>query len=174
MAKGRWLTQRELRAWRALQLMQMRLDGELARQLAEDAGLSYPDYRVLVTLTDQPEDRMRLFELADVLGWEKSRASHHVARMVQRGLVEKKRCPSDRRGFFVVATERGRREIEAAAPGHAEAVRRLFVDRLRPEQLDQLAKAAEAVLAGLGALGQGDGEAGARRTGARGGPRRGG
>jgi DNA-binding MarR family transcriptional regulator len=129
--------------------MQMRLEGALARQLAADSGLSYPDYVVLVALTDQPEGRMRLFELADVLGWEKSRASHHVGRMVDRGLVKKQKCASDRRGFFVAVTARGRRAIEAAAPGHVATVRRLFVDRLSPEQLDVIGDAAEAVLAAL-------------------------
>jgi hypothetical protein len=76
----RWLTSREEGAWRALQFMQMRLEGALARQLASDSDLSYPDYLVLVALTDRPDGRMRLFELAEVLGWEKSRLSHHVAR----------------------------------------------------------------------------------------------
>lgn len=149
MTKVRWLTEREERAWRALQFMQMRLESELARQLAADSSLSYPDYLVLVALTDRPEGRMRLFELAEILGWEKSRASHHVGRMVDRGLVKKQKCDSDRRGFYVAVTARGRREIEAAAPGHVATVHRLFVDRLSPEQLDALGDAAEVVLAAL-------------------------
>jgi DNA-binding MarR family transcriptional regulator len=147
MAKVRWLTEREERAWRAVQLMQMRLEGELGRQLAADSRLSYPDYLVLVALTDRDDGRMRLFELAATLGWEKSRASHHVNRMVGRGLVTKERCDSDRRGAYVVATEHGRREIAAAAPGHVATVRRLFVDRLTPTQLDAIGEAAETVLA---------------------------
>jgi DNA-binding MarR family transcriptional regulator len=145
----RWLDEREERAWRSLQLMQMRLDGALARQLAQDSGLSYPDYTVLVALTGSSEGRMRLFELARLLGWEKSRLSHHIARMAERGLVAKDRCGSDRRGAFVVVTHTGRQEIEAAAPGHLEIVRRLFVDRLTPQQLDAVADAAETVLAAL-------------------------
>jgi len=143
----RWLNVREERAWRALQFMQMRLEGELARQLAADSGLSYPDYLVLVALTDRPDGRMRQFELAGVLGWEKSRVSHQVGRMADRGLVTKERCESDRRGAYVVVTHRGRREIEAAAPGHVTTVRRLFLDRLTPSQLDALGDAAELVLA---------------------------
>jgi DNA-binding MarR family transcriptional regulator len=149
MTDTRWLTKREERAWRALQFMQLRLEGELARQLAADSGLSYPDYVVLVALTDRADGRLRLFELGEVLGWEKSRASHHVARMVDRGLVRKEKCDSDRRGSYVVVTARGRREIAAAAPGHVAAVRRLFVDRLTTAQLDALADIAETVLAGL-------------------------
>lgn len=143
-----WLDEKEQRAWRSLQMMQMRLTAHLARQLAT-SGLSYSDYVVLVSLTDQPDGRMRLYELGRGLGWEKSRLSHHIARMADRGLVTKVRCGSDRRGAYVVVTNRGRKEIEAAAPGHVEAVRRLFVDRLSPEQLDHIAAAAEAVVAGL-------------------------
>ena len=145
----RWLNEREERAWRALQFMQMRLEAALARQLADDSDLSYPDYLVLVALTDRPDGRLRLFELAGLLGWEKSRTSHHVARMVDRGLVKKERCDSDRRGAYVVVTARGRGQIAAAAPGHVASVRRLFVDRLAPEQLDAIGDAAETVLAAL-------------------------
>ena len=151
MAAVAWLDEGEERAWRALQLMQMRLEGELARQLATDAGMSLQDYVVLVALTDRPDGRMRLFELAHVLGWEKSRVSHHIARMAGRGLVAKEPCDEDRRGAYVVVTRRGRSEIEAAAPGHVAAVRRLFVDVLSPEQLDTVGSAAEAVLAVLDA-----------------------
>lgn len=149
MEDVRWLSQAEERAWRALQFMQMRLDGELARQLASDSGLSYPDYVVLVALTDRPDGRMRLFELAGVLGWEKSRLSHHVARMATRGLVQKEKCDSDRRGAFVVITNEGGKQIEAAAPGHVRTVRHLFVDRLTPDVLDVIATAAEKVLADM-------------------------
>jgi DNA-binding MarR family transcriptional regulator len=142
-----WLTPQEQRAWRGLQFMQMRLEGALARQLATDSGLSYPDYQVLVALTDRVDGRLRLFELAEVLGWEKSRLSHHIARMERRGLVTKERCDSDGRGAFAVVTDQGRAEIEAAAPGHVAEVRRLFIDHLTPAQLDTLADITEAVLA---------------------------
>ena len=145
----RWLDERELRAWRALQRMQMQLDAFLVRDLAERSSLSYPDYLVLVALTDRPDGRMRLFELGHALGWEKSRVSHHVSRMAGRGLVDREPCDADRRGAHVVVTKAGRRAIRAAAPGHVETVRRLFLDRLTPAQLDAVAEAAEAVLAGL-------------------------
>jgi DNA-binding MarR family transcriptional regulator len=149
MQKAQWLTEREERAWRALQFMQLRLEGALARQLAAESGLSYPDYLVLVALTDSPRGRTRLFELGNVLGWEKSRLSHHVSRMVDRGLVTKEACESDRRGAYVVVTKLGRKEIQAAAPGHVATVRRLFIDQLTPDQLDAIAVAADAVLAGF-------------------------
>lgn len=146
MSDTAWLDEREERAWRALQFMQMRLEARLARQLATDSSLSYPDYLVLVALSDHPEGRLRLFQLGDVLGWEKSRLSHQVRRMASRGLVERERCDSDRRGAYVLLTAAGRREIDAAAPGHVAAVRRLFVDVLTAEELKVVCDAAEAVL----------------------------
>ncbi len=145
----RWLDEREERAWRTLQFMQMRLTSRLARDLAATSELSYPDYLVLVALTDRPDGRMRLYELAAELGWEKSRLSHHVARMVERALVTRERCDRDRRGAYVVVAKRGREAIEAAAPRHVETVRRLFIDRLTPRQLDTIGAAAETVLAAL-------------------------
>jgi DNA-binding MarR family transcriptional regulator len=145
----RWLDEKEQRAWRALQAMQMRLTAELARDLTVHSGLSYQDYAVLVALTDQPHGGLRLFQLGQSLGWEKSRLSHQVTRMAQRGLVAKTKCGSDGRGAVVVVTGRGRDEIAAAAPSHLTAVRRLFIDRLTAAQLDCLAEIAETVLAVL-------------------------
>jgi DNA-binding MarR family transcriptional regulator len=149
MAQVRWLDEREERAWRALQLMNMQLTAALARQLANESDLSYQDYLVLVGLTGSPDGRMRVTELAHKLGWEKSRMSHHLARMVERGLIAKEKCDSDRRGQEIVVTRQGRKAIEAAAPGHVAAVRRLFVDQLTPRQLDALGSAAETVLAAI-------------------------
>lgn len=145
-----WLDPDELRAWRALQFMQMRLEHEMARQLAADSSLSYPDYVVLVALTDLG-GALRAFELGEALGWEKSRLSHQVRRMAERGLVERRRCESDGRGAVVEVTRAGRRALEAAAPGHVAAVRRLFLDAVTREQLAVIADAAEAVLARLDA-----------------------
>ena len=157
MDEARWLDEREEPAWRALQFMQLRLSGRLAADVAATSELSYADYLVLVALSDRPDGRARLFELAEVLGWEKSRLSHHVARMSGRGLVRKERCGDDRRGAFVVATEAGRRAIEAAAPHHVAMVRRLFMDPLTPGELDAITSAAEKILAVLGTDSIGDG-----------------
>src|SRR5215471_6931286 len=132
MREPHWLNEREEAAWRGLLQLHAQLTAELSRRLTSDSPLSYPDYEVLVVLTDQPDGRLRVFELAEALGWEKSRASHHVSRMAERGLVKKVPCATDRRGAFVATTARGRRYIEAAAPGHVAAVRELFVDRLSP------------------------------------------
>jgi len=143
-----WLSKREEGDWRALQFMHVRLTARLSRELAT-SRLSYQDYLVLVALTDRTDGRMRLFELGRELGWEKSRLSHHIARMAGRGLVAKQRCNSDGRGAVVSVTRRGREELRVAAPGHVAAVRRLFIDRLTPRQLETIGAASRTVLAAL-------------------------
>lgn len=114
--------------------MRRLLDLELAR----DAGLSEPDYDVLSDLSEAPDGRLRLSELADRMLCSRSRLSHHLARMRQRGLVDREECATDGRGTVVVLTAEGRRAIEAAAPGHVAAVRRHLVDLLDPDELAAL------------------------------------
>lgn len=144
-----WLSEDELRAWRDLSLMQFQLSARLGRELAAD-GLSYQDYLILAALTDG-DGRLRANELGLGLGWEKSRLSHHITRMVERGLVTREKCPTDQRGSFVVITDKGRRANRAAAPAHVAAVRRFFVDLVTPSQLATIAEVAETVLAKLAA-----------------------
>jgi len=130
MPETHWLTEDEERAWRSLQFMQMQISAGLARDLASSTDLTYPEYLVLVGLTDSATGRLRLYELGDILGWEKSRLSHQVARMAARGLLARDACSDDRRGCFVVLTDEGREAIAAAAPVHLASVRRLFFDHL--------------------------------------------
>ena len=144
-----WLDEDELRAWRSLQVMQNQLSAALGRELVERSGLSYVDYLVLAALTDRADGRMRAFELGRELGWEKSRLSHHISRMAERGLVEKQKCSSDRRGAHVAITQVGRSAIEAAAPAHVASVRRRFMDRLSKQQIRVLSEISGTVLAGL-------------------------
>lgn len=148
----RWLTAGEQAAWRGFLRMQAKLVARLNRDLSERAGLSFQDYGVLVLLSEQQDGRLRAYELGDELGWEKSRVSHHVARMEVRDLVTREPCPSDQRGLFVAITPEGRRALAHAAPAHVEAVRRAFIDQLTPEQLAALADIADAALAGLSTL----------------------
>lgn len=115
-AQVRWLTPEEQRAWRGFVRLHERLGGRLGRMLQSESNVSPADFAVLVHLTDTPEGRQRYQDLARALEWEKSRMSHHIARMTGRGLVVREECAEDARGAFVVITDAGRAAIEAAAP----------------------------------------------------------
>src|SRR5215207_2278908 len=149
MSGTRWLDETEQRAWRGYLRMQGRLSAQLNRQLQADSELSLADFDVLVHLTDVPDGRVRVLELARQLEWEQSRTSHQVARMQKRGLVVREECADDRRGAFVVLTPAGRAAIEAAAPRHVATVRRLVFDALSTEQVAALGAIAEQVDARL-------------------------
>lgn len=143
----RWLDAREQRAWRGYLAMQAQLQATLHRRLQADAGLSLADFDVLVALSDRAGEPVRAGELAGLLQWEKSRLSHHLARMERRGLVAREDCPDDARGAFVVLTDAGRRAQEAAAPAHVASVRELVFDGLAPEQVDALIEVSDEVRA---------------------------
>lgn len=141
-----WLDEREQRAWRGFLSAHAQVGGRLRRSLLRECGLSDADYAVLVHLSEAPDGRLRVYQLVDELSWEKSRLSHQLRRMQERGLVEREGCATDRRGSFVVLTAEGRATVEAAAPRHVADVRRWFVDALTPAQLDALAEITEAVV----------------------------
>ncbi|MZF90622.1 MarR family transcriptional regulator [Streptomyces sp. SID5643] len=142
----RWLTPEEQRAWRGFVRLHERLGGRLGRLLQSESQLSAADFAVLVHLTDSPQGRQRHQDLARSLEWEKSRTSHHIARMAGRGMVVREECPEDGRGAFVVITDAGREAIEAAAPRHVAAVRDLFLDHVTPAELRVLTEISERVI----------------------------
>jgi DNA-binding MarR family transcriptional regulator len=144
-----WLSAQEERLWRGWLTLNAELSATLQRELQDDSGLSMPDFDVLVHLTDSPEGRVRVTELARLLYWERSRVSHHVTRMERRGLVERTECAEDGRGAFIAVTPAGRAAIEQAAPGHVRAVRRLMFDALSKEEVDRLATAIDKMLTRL-------------------------
>ncbi|ULN47754.1 MarR family winged helix-turn-helix transcriptional regulator [Mycolicibacterium goodii] len=114
--------------------VQLRMTYEMNRQLQADSGLSLSDYDVLVALSDEDEEGMRVSDLAAQIGWERSRLSHQLRRMEERGLTARRPSAEDGRTTIVVLTATGRRAIEDAAPGHVDLVRGLFFDPL-PDNL---------------------------------------
>ncbi|WIY02059.1 MarR family winged helix-turn-helix transcriptional regulator [Amycolatopsis mongoliensis] len=135
----------ETAVWYAYMKVHLRLEYELNRQLREDSGLSLADYHVLVALTSEPGGRMRITGLAIRIGWERSRLSHHLKRMRERGLVETGANSEDRRVVDVVLSEAGWAALRRAAPDHVEFVRRAFLDALEPGEMPRLAASLERV-----------------------------
>lgn len=146
MARTRWLTAREERAWRGYRRMQTLLDLQIRRDLTHDSGLSDADYEVLVALSETPGRSLRLYELADLILWSTSRLAHHADRMSQRGLVRKEGDAKNQRAAVIRLTSEGYATLEAAAPAHVESVRRNFIDLLTKDQIDHLADATETVI----------------------------
>ncbi|MGI5159407.1 MarR family winged helix-turn-helix transcriptional regulator [Microbispora sp. CA-102843] len=132
-----WLTPQEQGAWRAHLAAHRLLFHQLDREL-QGTGLSLNDYEILVNLSESPDRRMRMSELADATIQSRSRLSHQISRMEAAGLVTRQDCEDDRRGTFAVLTGHGWETIQRVAPDHVASVRRHFIDLMTPEQVSAL------------------------------------
>jgi DNA-binding MarR family transcriptional regulator len=140
------LTPEEWEVWRSFRTMRRQLDLALEHELQRDAHVSGPDYEILITLFESPERQLRAREISARLGWEKSRLSHQVTRMVARGLVERSECDADARGTWIGLTTKGRLATLGAVRAHAQTIRRLFFDVLTEAELEALGTASSRVL----------------------------
>ncbi|WP_329257461.1 MarR family winged helix-turn-helix transcriptional regulator [Streptomyces pseudovenezuelae] len=144
-----WLTPQELRAWRAYRDLTLVLDDALDQQLRRESGLSHLSYSVLVFLSEAPERRLRMTDLAAELKIARTRLSYTVSRMEEAGWVRREDSAGDKRAQMAVLTDVGLAVLEDAAPGHAAMVRAAVFDRLTPEQVHAFGEACEIILAGL-------------------------
>jgi DNA-binding MarR family transcriptional regulator len=143
----RWLTPAEQRAWRAYVESTKVLFDALDRQLQRDADMPHAYYEILVRLSDADGRALRMSELAERTLSSRSRLSHAVARLEERGWVVREECATDRRGQIARLTERGFATLAGAAPGHVDTGRANIIDALSAEQLDQLSAIGEAIVA---------------------------
>src|ERR671921_994141 len=147
----RWLDAEEQRAWRAWLYSSLLLQDRLDRELTHETGISHAYYEILVALSEAPERMLRMSELADRCLSSRSRLSHAVSRLEERGWVRRQACADDARGQLAVLTDEGFAALEAAAPVHVESVRRHLFDQLSPEQVTAMRDIGETLLRHLAA-----------------------
>jgi DNA-binding MarR family transcriptional regulator len=148
MSTTRWLDDLEQQAWRALLRAHAQLMARLDAELQASEGMALADYAVLVNLDEAYDGRMRMSDLAERLLLSPSGLTRRLDGLVAAGMVERVRCPTDRRGAFAVLTPAGRKRLQRAAPNHVEQVRRHFITRLSRKQLASLAEALEVIAEG--------------------------
>jgi len=151
VAQTRWLTDDEQHTWRAFLEATRRLDEQLDRELQHQAGMPLGYYTILVMLSEAPARTLRMSDLAERTWSSRSRLSHAVDRLQEKGWVERHSCPSDKRGAFALLTDAGCAVLEAAAPGHVEGVRRHVFDQLTPSQVEALGTISQKVAQRLAA-----------------------
>ena len=134
-----------MEAWGAFLRASIRLMDRLDAEL-DGLGLSLADYEILVNLSAEAAGELRMTELAARTLVSRSGLTRRLDRLVESGLVERRNCPTDRRGVYAVLTDAGRRRLEAAAPTHVEGVRRHFISQLEGQDLRALAASLNAVL----------------------------
>src|SRR5829696_225999 len=145
-AEPRWLDADEQKAWRAWLYSTQLLTERLNAELQQDTGISHAYYEILVALSETPGRMMRMSELADRCLSSRSRLSHAVSRLGERGWVRRQVCAEDGRGQLAVLTDDGFAALEAAAPVHVESVRTHLFDQLTPQQVESMRDIGETLL----------------------------
>jgi DNA-binding MarR family transcriptional regulator len=113
-------------------------------------GLGINDYEILVRLSDAPDRRLRMAELADRLHQSRSRLTHTVGRLEAAELVRRTSCKSDKRGVWAELTDAGMSLLEEAAPYHVAGVRENLVDLASPEDFAAVGRVFDAVSEHIG------------------------
>ncbi|MCU1590265.1 MAG: regulatory protein marr [Frankiales bacterium] len=134
----RWLDPEEQQTWRAFLGATQLVFEQLDRELQRDSSIPHGYYEILVRLSEAPERSLRMSALADRSQSSRSRLSHAVARLEDKGWVRRETCASDKRGQIARLTDQGFAALAAAAPGHVAGVRRHVFDPLTPDQVRQL------------------------------------
>ena len=148
MTEVPWLDEREQAAWRSLIISSNRLRAVLDAELVAEHHLSFADYEVFVQLSEAPDMRLRMSELAERLHLSPSGLTRRLDRLVRDGSVSREQCPSDRRGSFAVLNTKGLKQLVDAAPTHVRGVRQHFLDRLTPDQQSAVADALSGLASG--------------------------
>ena len=145
-SEPRWLDAEEQKAWRAWLFSSMLLQDRLDRELTHETGISHAYYEILVALSEAPDRMLRMSQLADRCLSSRSRLSHAVSRLEERGWVRREVCESDGRGQLAVLTDAGFAALEAAAPVHVTGVRTHLFDQLSPQQIENMRDIGETLL----------------------------
>jgi DNA-binding MarR family transcriptional regulator len=134
----RLLDERELASWRGMLRSYVLLQRELEQGLEQRHGLQHSTYEVLMHLSDAPDGRMRLSDLAALAVLSRSGLTRLIDRLEKDGQVVRERCATDARGYFAVLTAEGRERVTAARGEYLEEVRARFHDLMTPEEQEVL------------------------------------
>jgi DNA-binding MarR family transcriptional regulator len=145
-AQEETLSPAELRAWKGLVKAHGALVKRLDAELEATHGLPLSHYEVLVALEQSPTHKMRMCDLADSVHLSRSGLTRLVDRLEREGLLCRACCTADARGSYAVLTQDGEHRLAEARPTHLASVRRDFVARFSPEELETLARLWERVL----------------------------
>ena len=145
----RRLDDAEMATWlptiRFVQLLPQVLD----RALKAETGLNHAHYAILITLANGSERAIPMTELARIAGLSRSRLSHAIDSLEERGWVIRTSCSSDKRTLTAALTDAGRELLRSAAPVHVAQIRELVLDPLSAEERDQLGGILSKLLPGV-------------------------
>lgn len=150
MAAAKWLTEDEMKAWRSFITTSLDLVGKIERDL-KPFGLDLGDYQLLVMLSEAPDRRLRMCDLAETLRLSRSGLTRRMEGVLAAKLVARERDPNDGRSANAVLTAKGLAVLKKAAPSHVASVRARMIDLLTPSEIKALGTAFTKVASALDA-----------------------
>lgn len=154
MSETAWLDPQEQHAWRGFLLASRLIMDQLNRELHDAHDLSLTDYAILVRLSEETPHQLRMTDLAASSGLSKSRLSHQMKRLEQRGLTTRASCPDDARGTLAELTDTGFKALQEASHTHVRGVREHLLDNFDPAQVREMSRWTENVVRHLDAEGR--------------------
>lgn len=151
VAKTKWLNQAEMRAWLAYVTTSVDLQRAIERDL-EPFGLDGGDYQLLAMLSDAPDQRMKMCDLAETLRLSRSGLTRRMEGVLRKKVVARVQSEGDKRVAYAVMTDKGSELLRKVAPHHVDSVRHHMIDRLNDTEIRALATAFEKIARGLNEL----------------------
>ena len=134
MAKAKWLNEAELKAWRGFVTTAAELHRVIESDLAQ-FGIDGGDYQLLAMLSEAPEHRMQLCELAEILRLSRSGLTRRMEGVVKAKFVERVSAETDRRTAYAHLTDKGYTFLKKIAPAHVKSVRNRLIDHLSENEI---------------------------------------
>jgi DNA-binding MarR family transcriptional regulator len=146
--ESKWLDAQQQDVWREYLRATRLLEGALDHDL-QAHGLQLSEYEILSMLSEQPDRRLRMSVIAELVVQSRSRLTHTAGRLENRGWVRREACAGDKRGVELVLTDTGYAEIVRMAPTHVASVRANVLDHLSREDLLCLGRAMRQISNGI-------------------------
>ncbi len=145
MSGTKWLSDDEMRLWRAFIAASSGMSTAVDASLKKSNSMNLDDYEVLVLLSESDGNRIRMNELSARLLHSRSRLTQRVDRLEKRGFVSREKVLDDARGTWAVLTSNGKAALVEAAPSHLEHVREFFFDHVNAEDIPAMTRSLEKV-----------------------------
>jgi DNA-binding MarR family transcriptional regulator len=130
-----------IRLWEGLSRVHSTMTAALEKDMLPEAGMPLGWYEVLVHLDRAPQGMMRFQDLAEVAGITDSGASRRLDQMLKAGLIDRRSCPTDRRGVFAHMTPAGKAGFEHAHAVFLRSLDRNLSRHLEPDEADAMSAA---------------------------------
>ena len=134
MTNPNWLNSAEMKAWRGFVSTSSDLLNLIARDL-EPFGIDGGDYQLLAMLSEAPDQKLKMCDLAERLRLSRSGLTRRMDGVLKAKYVAQVRDNQDGRVVFAHLTKKGFDFIKKVAPHHLESVRRRMIDLLSVEEL---------------------------------------